>query len=269
VTRRCRDEDLPELTHTKGIVTRFLKDQEPKSSGTESFDAREDGASQALRAARRAALCGDTMTFHAGDGRGVRWEDKEREVLWLCCTSDEHDGGYAHAIALLDAGTLYPVLDPAYSEGVACSKWGEHKDEDVLEWGRIVSGIVDAIDTREADLAAGETVDFHHAGRLFAQIKRDADGITSLRLRRVLTYPSATGRDRKLTVAELDDILAQLTDDKLAEEDYMWADWPYDAFWAEVAFDGKVVTPDEWIAARVAEAVDNQSYRLSGSSTGF
>lgn len=222
------------------------------------------------RGPRDPNLRADTYTFHAGDGRGVRWEDATRGVLWLCCTSDQHDGGYAHAIDLLKGGHLYPQLDSAYADGSAAAKWGEFPDEDSLEWGRLVFGLIERVEDAEADLAAGECIRYEHVGRLFAELSREYDGLTTLRMRRSLVYrDDAMARDRHVKHAEILDLLHQLTGDALTEQDYEIETYPYDEYWVKIHFYGEIVTAEEWLEQRVEEAIVKKAYRLDDSVVGF
>ena len=73
------------------------------------------------------------------------WRDREREILWLLCFADQHDGGYdlGHALVSEDptCDELYPKLDPEYPTfGFSTAPWGEYQDEDALEWTRFVAG---------------------------------------------------------------------------------------------------------------------------------
>jgi hypothetical protein len=55
----------------------------------------------------------DTFTYHFGKGRGVRWHDRPRGLLWLCAFDDAHDRGYEHAERLQQSETLYPDIESA------------------------------------------------------------------------------------------------------------------------------------------------------------
>jgi hypothetical protein len=257
-TRRCRDEDLPKLSQTKLIVKNDLADQAPQSSGTEQFALGEAG--------RRAG----TYTYHAGNGRGVRWEDATRGVLWLCCTSEQHDGGYAHGHALLNAGKLYPTLDPAYAgNGCATVAWGTCPDEDTLEWGRIILGLIEAVESQRSAFEAGAAITFNHLGHSLAELSLE-DGMTTLRIRRNLVYPdAAVGRDRFFEDEETLDLLHQLTGDTLVEEAYEIETFPYDRYWLTIYFYGEIVTPEEWIEARLDEALIKKAYRLPDEDAGL
>jgi len=64
--------------------------------------------------------------------------------LWLLCFADQHDGGYdlGHALVSEDPACdeLYPKLDPEYPTfGFSTAPWGEHQDEDALEWTGFVA----------------------------------------------------------------------------------------------------------------------------------
>ncbi len=102
-------EDVSDLTPTgrRGVVGWLVVD-DPKSPKTEPFDRKKCAPAPNLRP--------DTFTHHAGDFRGVVWEQHaaERgpsECLWLLCI-DEHDDAYAKGCRRAFDGDLYPK-DPA------------------------------------------------------------------------------------------------------------------------------------------------------------
>jgi hypothetical protein len=95
LTSRCWREDAPGLTTARGAIVKFLEQQDQRASGTEPFAA---------------AGRPDTFTYHFGRGRGVRWHDKPRGLLWLCAFDDSHDRGYEHAERLQQSEALYPAI---------------------------------------------------------------------------------------------------------------------------------------------------------------
>lgn len=261
LTRRCREGDLPSVKQTKSQVKGFLVVQERKSSGTEQFNGRPPNARGPTSPHSEARA--DSYTFHAGNGRGVRWEDKTRGVLWLCCCSDQHDAGYQHAIDLLDTNNLYPELDPNFdlADGAATTAWGDCVDEDTIEFCRLTYELIETIQSNMQVLDAGKTIVHQHLGRRFAEVTRSED-LTTLRLSRQFAYAQASTRNRFLTDAEAEDIFAQITGDTLTERDYEWEIHPYDAYWITVHFYGDVIEQTEWLSKRAAEAVDSPTLRL-------
>jgi hypothetical protein len=172
------------------------------------------------------------------------------------------------AVDLLESDDLYPQLDPGYENGAATAPWGTYADEDILEWGRLVFELVEAIHEGVEALDQGETITYNHLGRPFAEVTKDEEMI-SVRLRRNLVYESAPERDRRLSDPVLQDIFAQVTNDALEGEDYEWETYPHDAYWATVHFFGAVATPEEWLAQRSAEVGDKKGLRLPGQDVGW
>jgi hypothetical protein len=137
LTSRCWTEDVPSLTTAAEAVHKHLREQHQQSSSTEPFTA-----------ADRA----DVFTYHYGKGRGVRWHERPRGLLWLCGFDDAHDLGYEHCERLQTEGSLYPDLDPDWKPGEnTLLPWKAHDDEDAYEWARIIYG---ALETWEINRAS-------------------------------------------------------------------------------------------------------------------
>ncbi len=158
----------------------------------------------------------DTWTWHHGRGRGIVWRDREREILWLLCFADQHDGGYdlGHALVSEDPARdeLYPKLDPEYPTfGFSTAPWGEHQDEDALEWTRFVAGAAEFFDDRKPELDAGAQVDWEACGLIRVA---EAESLIKMTIRRQLVYSTeAADRDRYLSDLEIEDLFLQLTND--------------------------------------------------------
>ncbi|HVA18932.1 MAG TPA: hypothetical protein VMU55_02015, partial [Solirubrobacteraceae bacterium] len=170
LTSRCWHEDVPRLKTTRNGIIKFLEEQDQRASGTEPFAAAERP---------------DTFTYHFGKGRGVRWHDKPRGLLWLCAFDDAHDRGYQHAEHLQQNGVLYPDIEPQPS-AKPLLPWGSHADEDANEWARTIYGALETWENHHEQLLAGETVAYHSA--LYLELSKDSDDIWTLVIRRRLAY---------------------------------------------------------------------------------
>ena len=237
-TGRCLQEDVPGLTQTGHIVRGFLAEQDPTPSGDEPFEGRTRP---------------DTFTFHAREGRGAVWQDHTRAVLWLCCTDDRHDRGYAHGHDLAADGRLYPDLAADFVDGVAAAPWGAHLDDDRLESLRFSDAALTAF-------AGGTTLDspcdFVSAVG-FIRLGIDEEGIWTLTVRRTLVYPDAAAhRARFLRDEELEALFAELTGQAPDDAEF-WAP-PHEHLFINIHFLGGPLTPTRWLEERIAAAFDGQ-----------
>ena len=149
------------LTTGRGAIIKFLEQQDQRASGTEPFAA---------------ANRPDTFTYHFGKGRGVRWHDKPRGLLWLCAFDDAHDRGYEHAVRLRRSGALYPDTEQhAASSASALLPWGTHADEDAHEWAQAIYGALEAWETGSTQLVAGQKISYPAA--LYLELSKDEDDI--------------------------------------------------------------------------------------------
>jgi hypothetical protein len=230
ITSRAWRQDVPALTTARGALAKFLEVQDQLASGTEPFSAAERP---------------DALTYHFGQGRGVRWHDKARGLLWLCAFDDVHDHGYEHAERLQEAGELYPDVDSA---GAARSAWGEHVDDDALEWARALYGALETWDLNREQLADGRPVSYPAA--LHLRLSRDEDDIWTLVIRRRLAYPheEAKQRERWLTNEELRAVFLHLAGQP-EELDYEFENPPHpQAFlFAQVHFLDGPLKPESWL----------------------
>lgn len=240
LTSRCWREDAPALTTARGGLIKFLEQQDQRASGTEQFAS----------AARP-----DTFTYHFGKGRGVRWHDKPRDLLWLCAFDDAHDRGYEHAERLQQSGELYPDIKPqATVPAGALLPWGTHADEDAHEWARAVYGALETWEINRERLAAGQTVSYDSALRL--DLSKDKDGIWTLVIRRRLAYLHADAEQCKrwLTNGEIHALFRHLAGQP-DENDYEFENPPHpQAFlFTQIHFLDGPITPAEWLR-QVCEA---------------
>jgi len=252
VTQRCRDEDVPRSPRVRPGLARLLEEQYPRPSLTEPWAGR-------TRA--------DTWTWHHGDGRGVTWLDRDRDVLWLLCFADEHDGGYDLGHALVSSrpadDRLYPRLDPTFTAEGATAAWGEFADEDVIEWVRFIHGAAEFFDQRQSDLTEGQPLDWRQAGLI--RLAPDEEFLT-MTIGRRLVYPDgAKDRDRYLSSGELEDVFLQLVGDL---DEGLWEAHvpPYAHDHVNFLFVPPRPSADAWLEARIAEIVAAQSRRGSDPS---
>lgn len=253
LTQRCRDEDVPRAPRVRPGLARLLEEQYSRSPLTDTWAGR-------TRA--------DTWTWHHGDGRGVVWRDRDRDVLWLLCFADEHDGGYelGHALVNPDSAhdRLYPKLDPTYAaEGGPTAAWGEFVDEDALEWIRFVHGAAEFFDDRHSELDGGEVLEWRAAGVI--QLAQ-GDGLLRLTIGTRLVYAdNATDRDRYLKPGEVEDIFLQLVGDL---DDEFWEAHvpPYAHGYVNYLFVPPRPDAGAWLDARIAEIVAARPRRGSEPS---
>jgi hypothetical protein len=245
LTYRCWKEDVPQLGTVRGGVTKFLAEQDPKSSGTEAFK-------QANR--------GDVFTYHYGDGRGVRWEQDERSVLWLCAFAESHDGGYTHAADLQASGVLYLDLDPDWRDGAGTLlPWGEHLDEDAYEWARAIYGALETFEINRAALEQGDRITYPCPSHV--ELVKDEDDIWTLTIRRRLGYlPPKSQRGRWLTNGEIEQIFRHIARDADPEFAFDNPPHPKSFLFADVHFLGGPTSPADWLE-RVAENATESAER--------
>ncbi len=237
VTCRFLAEDMPPLAGDHRGVTKFLGGVGATSSGTEP-----------LATAQRA----DTFTYHFGTGRGVRWHDKTRQVLWLVSFGSAHDAEYDRAADLQAQGRLYPALDPQCVPGTGTrAKWGVFVDEDGLEWARFIHDSLEFFASLR--LRAGDSARFDKACHL--TLYREDEDIWKLTIRRRLAYTPDCERGRWLTPAELHCLFDHLVEP--ADQDLCVWDvppHPQSFLFADVCFVGRLRTPQEWHARIVEQA---------------
>lgn len=245
-TIRCLFEDAPELGDAGGGLLKHLEEQDPRSSSTEPWQAAERG---------------DVFTYHFGDGRGVRWHDRDRAVLWLCALRGEHDGGYDHARRLQSKGRLYPELDPTPDpEHGSLRAWGVFPDEDCLESVRTIYGALALWRDERDRIEAGEAVEYQDA--FYASLARDESDIWTLTIRWTLGYQHPESeRARRLAYDEAEALFRELAGHP---QDFEWDNPPHPQHWMFVCvhFLGGPPDPDEWLRS-VAESC------LAGDVPGF
>jgi hypothetical protein len=236
-TRFWRD-DAPKLATARGAVGKFLSEQYELSSGTEPW-----GESNRANA----------YTYHFGNGRGVRWHDQPRRMLWLVGMKQQHDGGYAHCKELQGNDRLWPETDPAWEPGTqTLAAWKTHADEDIYEWARIIYGALTTWQINRAKLDRGDKVSYPCSAHL--ELERDDADIWTLTVRRHLAYvPPATQRQRWMLANEILALFRHLVLDPETDE-FEIDDPPHpECFsYAWIHFTGGPVTPEKWLA-RVAE----------------
>ena len=242
LTQRCRDEDVARAVRVRPGLARLLEEQYSSSPLTDAWAGR-------TRA--------DTWTWHHGDGRGVVWRDRNRDILWLLCFADEHDGGYELGHALVDADPardrLYPKLDPTYAaSGGPTAAWEEFVDEDALEWLRFIHGAAEFFDDRQSDLDAGEPLEWRAAGVIALALE---DDLMKLTVGTRLVYADeASDRDRYLRPGEIEDVFLQLVGD--LDEDFWEAHVPpYAHGYVNYLFVPPRPGAGAWLDARIAEIV--------------
>lgn len=245
LTSRCWREDVPRLTTARGAIVKFLEEQDQKASGTEPFAA---------------ALRPDTFTYHYGKGRGVRWHDKPRGVLWLCAFDDKHDRGYEHADRLQQADVLYSDIEARLDPSTGpILPWGSHVDEDAYEWASAIYGALETWEARRTQLLAGQTVAYRSA--LYVELSKDADDIWTIVIRRRLAYDDARAerRERWLTNGEIHEVFRHLAG-RPDESDYEFENPPHPQtfLFAQVHFLGGPPTPAAWLR-QVYEAAASRS----------
>jgi hypothetical protein len=234
LTSRCWTEDVPTLTTAAQAVHKHLREQNEQSSSTQPFTA-----------ANRA----DVFTYHYAKGRGVRWHERPRELLWLCGFDDAHDPGYEHCEHLQAEGSLYPALDPEWKPGEnTLLPWEAHVDEDIYEWARMIHGALETWEINRAQLEAGESVSY--GSSLVLTLSKDKDDIWTMIIRKRLAYlpPAARPRERYLENEEIAALFAHLAGHPSAD-DYVWDQPPHpQAFmFARVEFFDGPVSPADWL----------------------
>lgn len=232
LTSRCWRDDAPALTTARGALIKFVEVQDQLASGTEPFAAADRP---------------DTFTYHFGRGRGVRWHDKPRDLLWLCAFDDVHDRGYDHADRLQQSGELYPDTAQRTSAD-ALQPWGTHVDDDAHEWARAIYGALETWQISRTQLTAGANVSYPSA--LYLELSRDEDDIWTLVIRRRLAYldAGAEQRERWLTNSEIHAIFRHLAGQP-DELDYEFENPPHpEAFlFAQVHFLDGPISPVAWL----------------------
>jgi hypothetical protein len=244
LTYRCWKDDAPRLGTVGGGVAKFLAEQDPKSSGTEPF-----------RQADRA----DVFTYHFADGRGVRWQQSQREILWLCAFAESHDGGYAHAAALQTAGQLYPDLDPDWTDGAnTLLAWGQHLDEDAYEWARTIYGALETFEINRAALEQGNRITYPSPAHL--ELVKDTDDIWTLTIGKQLGYlPPKSVRGRWLSNGEIEQIFRQIADHEDPAHAFDDPPHPRSFLYVNVHFLGGPSSPADWlqrVATNATESAD-------------
>jgi hypothetical protein len=234
LTSRCWHEDAPALTTARGAIIKFLEQQDQRASGTEPFAA---------------ASRPGTFTYHFGRGRGVRWHDKPRGLLWLCAFDDAHDRGYEHAERLQQSDSLYPDIEQhTASPASVLLPWGTHADVDAHEWAQAIYGALETWGTSSAQLADGETISYPAA--LHLELSKDEDDIWTLVIRRRLAYlhTGAEQRERWLTNGEIHALFCHLADEP-DEDDYEFENPPHpQAFlFTQVHFLSGAIPPAAWL----------------------
>jgi len=205
LTSRCWREDAPRSRRHVGR----------SSSSSNSRISEPPGPSRSLPPKSQT-----TFTYHFGKGRGVRWHDKPRGLLWLCAFDDAHDRGYEHAERLQQSGTLYPDIEQhTRSSESTLLPWGTRADEDAHEWARALYGALETWEINAAQLSAGETVSYPSA--LYLELSKDKDEIWTLVIRRRLAYlhTGAEERERWLTNGEIHALFRHLAGQP-DEDDY-------------------------------------------------
>lgn len=231
LTKRCWEEDLSSLSQAHAGINNHLAVQDPKSSGTEQFAGRTRS---------------DTYTYHHGNGRGARWRDDARSVLWLLCFADGHDAGYVLGHELAAAGRLYPDLaetfDTAHGEAVVA--WGLNLDEDGLE---NAAHLLAVLETLEDSTSGAGRVD----RALQVAVVPDAEDATVVKVtvRLLLDYADpGSARTRWLLPAEVEDfvrVLLSLPEDEVVFfQDPPHADFRY----VDVYAVGQVAGSHAWLA---------------------
>lgn len=234
LTSRAWTDDVPKLTTAGEAIHKHLREQNQHSSSTETFTV-----------ADRA----DTFTYHYGKGRGVRWHDRQRELLWLCGFDDVHDIGYEHCERLQTQGSLYPDLDPDWKPGEnTLLPWEAHVDEDAYEWARIIYGALDTWEINRATLDAGGCVTY--PSFLHLALSKDEDDIWTLEIRKQFAYlpEAASPRERWLQNGEIEALFMHLAGHPSAEE-YAWEQPPHPKWYrfAQVEFFGGPVSTADWL----------------------
>jgi hypothetical protein len=239
-TRRFFQEDAAGPGGAAALEKHLLE-QGFESPGTEPFA----GADRA-----------DVFTFHHKDGRGVRWKNTPREMLWLCAFDARHDQGYAHAEQLQESGQLYPGLDPAWVPGTqTLAPWETWPDEDNYEWSRLIYGALETWDINASRIAAGDEVN-NFPSSLFLSLRKAEEDIWTLLIRRNFAYLNGSARDRFLTNDEMLELLHHIAKD---EADLQYevsappADMPHAFLFAQFDFLGGPVAPRDWLK-RVAKS---------------
>jgi hypothetical protein len=253
LTQRCRDEDVPRASRVRPGLARFLEEQYSRSPLTDPWAGRQRA---------------DTWTWHHGDGRGVVWRDRDRDVLWLLCFADEHDGGYELGHTLVSAhpgeDRLYPKLDPTHAAaGGPTAAWEEFLDEDIIEWIRFIHGAAEFFDDRQSDLDGGELVEWRAAGVI--GLAQDEDFLR-MTIGTRLVYPdNAIDRDRYLRPGEVEDLFLQLVGDL---EDDLWEAHvpPYGHGYVGYLFVPPRPDAAAWLDARIAEIIAAKPRRGSNPS---
>jgi hypothetical protein len=244
-TRRCLTDDAPYLGNAREGVDKHLREQDPQSSGTEKWQA-----------GKRA----NAYTYHYGTGRGVRWLDHERDILWLCALRHEHDGGYTYAEELQSKDILYPETDP--SDG-SLAPWGEYPDEDALDWARLIYGALATFDDGADAISHGDTVTYQGRGHL--SLSQDSDGIWTLTIRKTLGYQHPENkRDKWLSYDEIHALFDHLAGWPTDRRGIVWDNPPHPRHWLfiNVHFIEPLQTAEQWLERVAAKFVAPENVPL-------
>ena len=254
-TTRFWKDDAPQLATARGAIAKFLGEQDEQSSGTEPWE-------QSERA--------DAYTYHFGNGRGVRWHDKPRGLLWLVAMKEQHDGGYRHCADLQASGELWPRTDPEWRRGeLTLEPWTTHPDEDIFEWARIIYGALETWKINRQTLERGQPVSYPCSAHL--ELECDEDGIWTLTVRRHLAYvPPHSRRQRWLGPQEILALFRHLSADP--DTDLFEIDDPPhpQAFaYAWIHFTCGPAAPDEWLERVATDGVHGRLPALIADAAHF
>lgn len=256
ITRRCLTDDAPSLGNARNGIAKHLREQDPKSSGAEHWQAADRV---------------DASTYHYGTGRGVRWLDKDRTILWLCALCHEHNGGYKYAEDLQTGAALYPDVDPDpdAADG-SLAAWGDYPDEDSLEWARIIYGALCAFDEGAETVEGGGVVIYDN--RAYLRLIRDADGIWTLTIRWTLGYQHpANRRYRRISFDEVTALFDHLAGwpDETKRRGIAWDNPPNPQHWTfvDVHFIEPLLTAKEWLDQIAIKHLAGETVPLVGETT--
>lgn len=246
-TRRFFEQDVVSRDACTALI-KHLSAQDYESSGTEPWS----GSDRA-----------DVFTYHSGKGRGVRWKDTPRQMLWLSAFDAKHDRGYEYAEELQDDGRLYPDLDPDWQPGGAqtAAPWGAYLDEDNYEWARLIYGALLTWEINQASLADGQRVDYFPSS-VYLSLQQVEDDIWTLLTRRNLGYMAGSDRGRFMTTAELHALLHHIArdgDGVVYEESAPPGDLKDGYLFVQFDFFGGPVSPSAWLERVAAAALSGKA----------